>query len=153
VPASITLPFIPPSTNNAYFQKGHHRVLSAKSRKFKNEVRAYIAKEYPWFLSYFKKDVPYTLMVNFNVERKFLLSKTWPEKATARYKKWDASNRVKLLEDTICDTCGYDDSQHHIVVASKVVKPEGEGSFTEVWVFNLEEEDCPVDNFIGQQPR
>lgn len=31
--------------------------------------------------------------------------------AKNRYKKWDVSNRVKVLEDAICESIGIDDSQ------------------------------------------
>lgn len=153
MPVYVKLPFIPPSSNNAYFQRGKIRVLTSKGKKFKAEVKTYIAQHCQHFMAYFKKDTPYTLIACFNIGRDELLNKTWPEQAKERYKKYDASNRLKLLEDAICAACSHDDRQHMIVVAAKGMKATEDEPNTEVWVFNQEQESCPVDEWIGQQPR
>jgi Holliday junction resolvase RusA-like endonuclease len=147
------LPFIPPSVNHAYFHKGKMRILTSKGKKFKAEVKTYLAKNCQEFLAFFEPNVPYSLLLNFNVAKDDLYFKTWPESAKTRYKTWDASNLIKLMEDAICAACAHDDKQHMIVVASKQVKKQGDPPNTEVWAFNIEREACPVDDWIGRQPR
>lgn len=165
MPVYAKLPFIPPSVNHAYFTtiqrpKGKKagksvpiRVLTAKGKKFKTEVKTHMARHHQDFMAYVKPNVPYTLIVCFNLGKDELFNSTWPEKTGERYKKYDASNRLKLMEDAICEACGHDDRQHWNVVASKGPKAAEDEPNTEIWLFDLEKESCPVDNWIGQQPR
>jgi len=149
MPVYCKLPFFPPSANHAYFTKGNRKILASKGRKFKAEVKTYIARQHPEVLSYVNKEDPYTIIFHLAFEAIYTTGKT----AKSRYKKTDVSNRVKLLEDALTDACGHDDSQHMIVVASKSSIREGEEPHVEVWVFNQIQEKCPVDEWIGRQPR
>ena len=142
------LPFLPPSVNHAYFQKGNRRILTAKGRKFKVEVKTYIARQCPEALDFFNQQDPYTVIFNLVFESVYTKGKT----AQSRYKKIDVSNRVKLLEDALTDACGHDDSQHQIVAAAKSTA-ENEEPHVEVWAFNQLKEECPIDEWIGQWPR
>jgi len=149
MPLHFKLPFLPPSVNHAYFQKGNRRILTAKGKKFKVEVKTHIARNCPHVLDFFNREDPYTIIFSLYFEAVHTVGKT----AKSRYKKIDVSNRVKLLEDALTDACGHDDSQHMIVAACKSTVPAGEEPHVEVWAFNQIEEECPIDEWVGRQPR
>jgi hypothetical protein len=87
-----------------------------------------------------KKGCPYVVFVRLHVEG--MCSRGWPKKAKGRYKKLDITNRLKVLEDIISDVTDVDDSHNLVVVAQKVDAPEDS---TEVWVWNMEEEETPFN--------
>ena len=148
MPAYCKLPFFPPSVNHAYFSKGNRKILTSKGKKFKTEVKTFLAQHCPAFLGCLKPETPYTIVFNLAFEAIHTKGKT----AQSRYKKIDVTNRVKLLEDALTAAGGYDDCQHMTVVASKDTAV-GEDPFVEIWVFNQLDEECPIDEWIGLQPR
>lgn len=132
---------LPPSANNAYFNlpKGG-RVLSKAGRKYIAETKDLLARKYMKELTFFKKDVPYLVFFRFYLAA--VQNSGWATgKAESRYKRIDVTNRVKLLEDCLKEVAGIDDSQHMRVVLDKQQGAER----TEVWVWNLEEEETPFD--------
>lgn len=134
----MKLPVLPPSSNNAYAIVGRMMVLTSKGRKFKKESTAYLAKAYPMQLARIKPNRPLVLYARFHLLN--LQNKGWPEKAESRYKKFDASNRVKLLEDVIKEVTAADDSNNIMAIPHKV---KGDDDRTEIWIWDLESEGCP----------
>ncbi len=135
------VPGLPPSSNNAYITlRNGTRVLSPEGRKYKRETPAFFAQHFREEMLFFRKNVPLTLAVRFSFLG--LTNKTWPEKAESRYKHFDTSNRLKLLEDALKDAAGIDDSQHMTVALQKCVGP---AELTEIWAWDLEREESPFD--------
>lgn len=145
----LEFPWLPPSVNNLYhdqtFRGGKggrtlmtKRVLSDEGKRFKKETLAYIVKKFQPQLRFFKKNTPYVFYYRFITPD--LLNKTWPKTAENRYKRFDASNLVKVLEDVIVEAAGVDDSNYLTVVSEKRKGPKEE---THIWIWNTEEEGCP----------
>lgn len=157
-------PFFPPSVNNAYFTKIARpknnpsgksvptRVLSNEGKKFKRTFKTWLAREHPHALEFFSSPTgEYSILVVLHF--KGLYNTGWPKNAKTRHKKLDASNYIKVLEDALVDACGHDDSQHVCVTMMKAEAPQGEEPYFELWAWNSEQEDGPVDAFIFHQPR
>jgi Holliday junction resolvase RusA-like endonuclease len=139
---AFILPFFPPTTNHAY-SVWHGRVhLAKEGKKFKTEVTSYLAQHYREDLLYFKKNVPYGMYLRLFFES--LENAGWPKKCDTRYKVFDATNRVKLVEDACRDAFGIDDSQTVAFLTHKVAGP----SHIELFVWNLEEEESLFDQFV-----
>jgi hypothetical protein len=119
----MELPWLPPSANHAYFNLPRGgRALTAKGKKFKAESAAYLVRNYHMSLIMFEKNKPYGVAIGlFSPD---LENATWPEKAATRYKRFDAGNRLKLIEDVLADVSGIDDSQHLTVLVGKFKGPE-----------------------------
>lgn len=137
---------IPPSANNAYFNlpKGG-RALTKEGKKFKNETQTYLAQRYPEELRKFEKNKPYLVYMRFYFSD--VQNATWgkPKGAESRYKRVDASNRAKLLEDVIKDVSGVDDSNTQVLILEKRQAKAGQQERTEVFIWNLENEESPFD--------
>jgi Holliday junction resolvase RusA-like endonuclease len=146
----IHIPTVPISSNQAYANVRGRRTLTKKGKAYKNETKAYIARNFPEALKFFKPNVPYVLLIEFTFHgRDVLYSKEWPDgRAKNRYKKLDVSNRVKLFEDALADATGLDDSQNFIVVVSKTWHRDFEA--TNLWVWNREEEGSPIDELVAR---
>lgn len=143
---SIALPFFPPSVNDAYFTKGRIRVLTKEGKKFKTEVKTYLARNCPQFLSFFTKDHAYELL--FVTYFETVINKTWsPDSSVAKYKRLDASNRVKLLEDVIAEATGYDDSQNLVVSVKKAQAESTTYVLVHAWDLDRGERG-PVSSYI-----
>lgn len=142
----ISIPSIPPSANHAYstIRGTNKRVLSKEGRAYKTITTAFIAQTYPVFMTFFKKDVPYLLVIRFWFDQ--IYNKGWPKTADSRYKRLDVSNRLKLLEDSLKDAGGFDDSQNVGLVLQKY---QGEKERTEIWAWNLESEGTPFDSALA----
>lgn len=139
----MNFPGIPPSDNHAYFtlmsgrgNKRHvKRVLTKVGRAYKTELSTGIVQRYAQELPMFKPNTPYGYLVQLYIGT--LLNITWPEKAESRYKKLDALNRSKLLQDTMGEAFGIDDSQFMSCRFDKISGPD----HTHIYVWNLELED------------
>ena len=138
----LSVPGVPPSQDNAYMpvRKGRLAIiiLSPAGRKFKTETTAYLTKKFPLELARMRPNYPYALFARYYMER--IENKTYPEAAKNRYKHFDTTNRIKLLEDVIADVSAVDDS-HYTFSAGE--KREGLPERTDIWIWNLEEEGCP----------
>lgn len=137
----ISIPGLPLSTNHAYMDvtvgKGKNRfikrVLTPEGRAYKAETTAYIVKNYPRLLNYFKPNTPYGYIVQLSFPN--LLNKTWPEKAETRYKKLDVTNRSKLFEDALAEALAIDDSTF---LTARYDKIQGDEA-TNIWLWEIEE--------------
>lgn len=140
----LQLPYLAPSINHVYMtiRKGKKtlRVLTPDGRKFKKEATAHLAKSYPLALAKLKQHKPYTLFIKFTVPD--MENKGWINGSAARYKRHDASNRIKVLEDVLVDISGVDDT-HFMLVACQKVQGAVEG--TDIYIWNTEEEGSPFD--------
>ena len=148
----LKLPYLPPSINHAYmhvrlFAKkggggggGTKQVLTDEGRKFKKEATAHLAKTYPLALVMLKKDKPFTMFMRFTVTA--MENKGWVNGSADRYKRNDATNRIKVMEDVIVDISGVDDKHYMLVACQKVLGPvEG----TDIYIWSTEEEGSPFD--------
>ena len=144
------LPSLPISTNHAYTnitigkgkKKVTKRVLTKEGRKYKTETKGYIVQHYPMELARIQPDKPYGYIIQLSFPN--LLNKGWPDTAKSRYKKLDASNRVKLLEDALSDALGIDDS---CFLSTRADKVPGQLESTQIWLWNMEEE-CPYGGHV-----
>ena len=143
---------LPPSTNSVYMtiRKGKKtiRILTKEGRKYKEETAAWLTTKYPTRLASIKPDVPYTVLYVFTIPD--LLTKSWPEKAKNRYRKVDATNRVKLLEDVVAEVTGVDDSSNMTVIIKKVTGPSEK---TEVFIYREDDEDNDIELAISRNRR
>lgn len=140
---SMTIPGLPPSTNNVYFDrqvatgKGGKpvvkRILNDQGRKYKLTTSTYLLKNYSDMLKLLKPDIPLGLAIILDAPN--LINKGWPKTAKSRYKKFDASNRIKLLEDAIAEACGIDDSNFVYVISGKRLGDEQ----THIWIWDIDE--------------
>jgi len=138
----IGIPGLPISTNHAYMNitvgKGKKRItkriLTKEGQKYKTETTGYIVSNYPTEMNIFKPDTPYGYIIQVVFPN--LLNKGWPDKAKSRYKKLDATNRSKLLEDAAAEAFGIDDSNF---LSTRIDKAQGD-EYTHLWVWNMEEE-------------
>lgn len=145
----FVIPELPPSSNNAWFNVGHKgRTLSTTGKKFKNTTQVYVAQKYPKELKSFIKNEPYTVLFRLHVES--LENETWGQKngAQSRYKKNDATNRIKLLEDVLADVTGIDDANTLTFVVQKVQAQGPEQ--VEVFMWNTLREESPFDEPLSR---
>lgn len=143
------LPYLPPSSNTAWFNLPRGgRTLSTAGKKFKTETKAFLAQHYVDKLIHFAKDEPYTVFFRIHVAE--LENTTWGKKngAESRYKRNDVTNRIKLLEDVIAEVTGVDDTHTMTFVIQKVKASPKEK--VEVFIWNTLREESPFDEPISR---
>ena len=142
----LELPWLPPSSNKAYFNLPHGgRSLSNEGKKFKRESAAHLSQHYPQELRIFRPNIPYLIMMRFHFEE--LETKGFKTgKALNRYRVFDGGNRTKLLEDVLKDVGGIDDSQ---TLTSIWEKKHGLPERTALFAWSLEEEATPFDGILA----
>ena len=115
---ALELP-LPPTVNKAYFQKGKRKVLTSAARAFKEDVKRTVSQQLALRPDLAQLDsVPLVLILEVYFES--IINKGWLEgKAKSLFKKLDASNRIKLLEDALCGALGIDDKQYMTVMVCK----------------------------------
>jgi Holliday junction resolvase RusA-like endonuclease len=101
----IALPGLPPSTNKLYENFRGGRRLSTEGKRYKHKIATYIAQEFP-VLAPFKNSDAFSLKIRLEFDI-FVRTKG----AKSCYKRFDVSNRIKVLEDAICESFGIDDCQ------------------------------------------
>jgi len=140
----IEIPFLPPSTNNAYLQTMRGpKMLLPKGRSYKNKAKTIIARTCREQLIGHKSNKPYLVLVRLFFER--VENKGWPNKSKNRYKTFDATNRIKLLEDALVEGTGVDDSNNMVFIVSKEV---GTPERSDIFIWSLEEEECGIYDLI-----
>jgi Holliday junction resolvase RusA-like endonuclease len=145
---------LPPSLNNLYVKtRGGGRALSEEGQKYKRETITYLAQQFPQEMRKLKPNVPYLALFVFYFET--LENKGWATGKASRYKRTDAGNRVKIIEDCAKDAGGYDDSQNMslIIVKRQCVPPTPEQSHVFIWDLSVERSpfDDVLDRFCGPQ--
>lgn len=141
----MELPLLPPSVNDMYMTvragKKTMRAVTPAGKKFKKESEAYLAKHYPLQLARLKKNRPYGLFLRFEFQG--LVNKGWANRTTDRYKRFDVTNRVKVIEDTLVNVSAVDDSHFMLVTCEKV---QGPVERTTIFIWNQEEERSLLDD-------
>jgi hypothetical protein len=141
----LQIPSLPPSSNHAYttVMKGRAplRILTKEGRRYQKETSAWLTQRFPGELAQLKPNVPY--WAAYVLTTTSLYTKGWPDKAQSRYRKMDATNRVKLLEDVIAEVTGIDDSANMAVLAMKWQGPAEE---THVYIYGEEDVHLLSDN-------
>ena len=142
----IELPFLPPSVNHAYFTNRYGgRVLSAAGKSFKNQTKTLIARQHPKELLKILPDQPYLVLLRLFFDR--IENKGWPNKTKSRYKHFDGSNYIKLVEDALMDATGVDDANNMTLIVSKEV---GTPEKSIIYLWSLQDEECPIYDLIQQ---
>jgi hypothetical protein len=148
----FVIPGMPPSSNNAWFNlpKGG-RTLKPAGKKYKNEIQTLIGQKYSKELMTFKKHEPY--LVFFRVHVEALENATWgaaKNGAENRYKKNDATNRIKILEDIIAEVTGVDDASTMTFLIQKVQAVPATNEQIEVFIWNTYREESPFDEPLSR---
>lgn len=135
----LYIPSVPLSFNHMYVKtRGGGRALSPAGKTYKKETVDHLVRAYPQELKFFKKNVPYVVACHMEFsDETLLLNKGYPEKTDNRYKRFDATNRIKILEDSLSQATGVDDSHNWTFVIRKAL---GDKDATYLWFWNLEDE-------------
>lgn len=146
----FVIPGLPPSVNDAWFflPKGG-KTLKTAGKKFVAETQTLLGRNYSKELMTFQKNEPYLVFWRLHMEN--VENETWgaPKKAAkTRYKKIDATNRIKILEDVIAEVTGIDDSCTLTFGITKV-KAVGEEK-VEVFIWNTYREESPFDEPLSR---
>lgn len=123
----VWIPFLPPSSNNIYIKhpKGKGRILSHEARTFKIRAMRQIQDEGGVSFIKLTQNVPYRLhLVVF-----FDQTEVAKSSVGARYKKIDLSNMIKLIEDTLAEAVGLDDSHNFQLFLEKHCDPKHPGMY------------------------
>lgn len=147
----LELPGIPPSVNNAYTNNpkrrlpngqmvGGGRKLTTEGKNYLTTTKATLAQKFRKELVFLKPNIPYLVVVRMFFET--IENAGYPKKTDTRYKTFDITNRIKLLEDALKDAGGFDDSQTLMFLTHKV---QGLPERTVIWLWNVEEEETPFD--------
>lgn len=109
----MVFPQLPPSSNNIYI-KGS--ILKAPARKYAEDFAKFAAQNHLHEISQMNADGVFALHLRFFFDT--VVNETWnnpnvkeSKRAKSRYKRFDLSNRIKLLEDCIRDALDIDDCQ------------------------------------------
>lgn len=105
---------VPPSTNRLYFTRNGRRILSDEGKRYKRKIAVQMAQEFPTLRSFENSDA-FSLEIELHME---VLTRS--KGAKNRYKRFDVSNRVKVLEDALCESLGIDDCQVMTLKVSKM---------------------------------
>lgn len=135
----LLVPFMIPSMNNLYFNNPRGgRTLKTPGQKLQKEIIAHLVQNYPSELRYFLPDVPY--FIYYRVYFEAVENKS----SKTRYKRLDVTNRLKFIEDCLKEAGGVDDSAFFLNLVEKRLAPGGQEK-VEIFVWNLEQEDTPID--------
>lgn len=138
----MDLPLLPPSLNNMYLHirkdRKIIRVLAPEGKRFKKEATAHLVKHYAFELTQFKRNEPHVLFIRLSTPD--LYTKGWPKTAENRYKRFDVSNRIKIIEDVLAELMDVDDSNFVLVGGEKV---DAKVELTDIWIWNLANEESP----------
>ena len=110
------------------------RRLSADAEAYKKQVQFHIGQQLA-LRDPLRRNLPYGLRIELLSPD--LLTKGWPATAKNRYKVIDASNYIKVLEDSLCEVLGLDDSHFFDV---RVLKRSAARQMTVVHVLALNQE-------------
>ena len=143
----MRIPSVPITTNRAYITVHNKRILSKEGQKYKTETKTFIARNYPSQLAISSNEHQYAVLIRVTFKKDALFCKGFETgKAESRYKKLDATNRIKLLEDALSEATGIDDQQNFVFTAVKDWSENNE--FTDVWVWQRQVESNPIDEFL-----
>ena len=141
----IHLPFLPPTVNNAYEtipkrrigkkMVGGGRRLTKEGKAFKRELAQHILEHHAMETGQIGAIAGIGIWVSVGFPD--LLNKGYPEKAKTRYKKKDALNRRKVLDDGLSEVLAFDDSQ---IIFDNTTKYLSQVEETRIWMWDEEVE-------------
>jgi Holliday junction resolvase RusA-like endonuclease len=131
----IELEGLPPTSNHAYIDTPHGRVLTKAGKKYKADVVAHIVKYHAVQTKELAKEATIGCFVAYGMPN--LLTAGWPKKAKHRYTKQDLTNFPKLLQDAIVEASAIDDSQ---ICFDYKYKYQSQKAETKVWIWNEDHE-------------
>lgn len=144
-----TLP-LPPTSNNIYANRsGGGRVKTTEARSWQNRaVKEILRQSHLSIQSEFDPTRMYWLDLLFYFKE--VINRGWNErwkrgpkkgqrKAENKWKKIDLGNRLKLLEDTIKDVTGVDDSSTFVLHLTKECDPDNPRVEVELWSLQEDE--------------
>jgi Holliday junction resolvase RusA-like endonuclease len=121
----FNIPILPPSSNQIYVNRrgGGGRFLSPVAEQYKATTKSYLGEHYMMEISNLNPNGIYAVTLNFLLKLEDVVNPTYgngkKNAAKTQYKKIDASNRIKLLEDCLKDVTGIDDSSFFSITAKK----------------------------------
>ena len=126
---NVWVPFLPPSSNQIYVPHPTKkaRILSDKARRFKIKAIQTIQKEGRVAFIQLEQHVTYELQLVVFFEK--VIHTGYPDKTPNRFAKIDLSNRIKLIEDTVAEAIGIDDSHNFKLVLEKHCDPKHPGLY------------------------
>ena len=112
----VTLPFLPPSSNNIYVtNRQGGRFLSSEAKEFKTKAIAFIQSNCLAAIGKLDRGAVYRVWYAFYFPLEDIINKTYGSgkkgAASTLYKKMDVENRVKLVADALATAIGIDDCQ------------------------------------------
>lgn len=124
----MVYPALPPSSNHIYIQG---RILTPEARKFGEDFAHHCTQNY---LHLINSELQPTAKSLYAIHLRFyfetVINETYnntrlPEskRAKTRYKKFDLTNRIKLLEDCVRDAIGIDDCMTFVATQEKHMDP------------------------------
>ena len=121
----IVYGILPPTSNKIYF-KG--TVLTKIAREYAERFSMVVAREYLPAINQLNPDAIYGIHLRFYFETVVNDSFNNPrvpasKRAKSRYKRFDLTNRIKLLEDCIRDALAVDDCQTFVASQEKHMDP------------------------------
>lgn len=116
---------LPPTSNKIYFRG---TILTKTAREYAERFSMVVSREYLPAISQLNPDAVYGIHLRFFFETvvndTFRNPNVKPSKqAKSRYKRFDLTNRIKLLEDCIRDALAIDDSQTFVASQEKHMDP------------------------------
>jgi Holliday junction resolvase RusA-like endonuclease len=117
---------VPPSLNHCYRTLPNGgRALSSQAKSYKEKTILQIRLQVASLdLSLFHREPELEAVYHFYFAPEDVYTTT--KKAESGYKRTDLSNRIKLLEDCICEAVGFDDRLFFQITLLKKVAPPGE---------------------------
>jgi len=118
----LVYPELPPSSNKIYFRGTR---LRREAREYKERFKYYVTRTYLSTLQQLNHDGAYAVTLRFFFPT--VINETYGQGKNAAktwYKKFDLTNRVKLLEDCVRDVIGIDDSQTFMACQEKHHSPD-----------------------------
>lgn len=138
----LSYPELPPSSNHIYFRG---TTLTKVAREYAERFSQFVAQNHGHEVNDIDPSLLYALHLRFYFPT--VVNKSWNAtkgpKAKDKYKKFDLSNRVKLIEDCIRDAVGVDDS--HTFAASQEKHHDPQNPRVEIVL-------CSVDPLIFGVP-
>lgn len=141
-------PVLPESVNHLYFTRGKRRVMTTAGRKFLNAFVSQHGGVSPAVLMQFPVDheACYELQLWFILKRENIFNETYgtDRRVKSPFKDIDASNMIKLAEDSIAQLLGLRDRNNWTTCAHKRLSRDGsEGTIARLRLLNLYEDPFP----------
>lgn len=146
---TLIIPGEVPRANNLYINLPRGgRKLTPEGERYKNEARVHLGRTYHRELAAIRPNRPYAVVAIFHFGD--LENKTHGRKGgtETRYKKQDATNCIKLVEDIVAAVSGVDDSCTLEILLVKRQLPEGAKPYTKFCIWDKEAEGSPFDALL-----